>query len=72
MPKQCNCGYHTANDADAKVIFVDKTTGKRTRSSNLNGKYGDVINYSTADKIKYYENLGYELVDDGYNGGEIW
>ncbi|MDK8392249.1 MucBP domain-containing protein, partial [Lactobacillus gasseri] len=62
---------YTANDADAKVIFVDKTTGKELEAVTLNGKYGDVINYSTADKIKYYENLGYELVDDGYNGGKF-
>ena len=50
---------------------VDKTTGKELEAVTLNGKYGDVINYSTADKIKYYENLGYELVDDGYNGGKF-
>ena len=62
---------YTANDADAKVIFVDKTTGKELEAVMLNGKYGDVINYSTADKIKYYENLGYELVKDGYTGGEF-
>ncbi|MDT9588076.1 mucin-binding protein [Lactobacillus paragasseri] len=62
---------YTANDADAKVIFVDKTTGKELEAVMLNGKYGDVINYSTADKIKYYENLGYELVNDDYNGGEF-
>ena len=71
MPSNVIVVTYTANDADAKVIFVDKTTGKELEAVMLNGKYGDVINYSTADKIKYYENLGYELVSDGYNGGEF-
>lgn len=62
---------YTANDADAKVIFVDKTTGQDLEAVTLNGKYGDIINYNTADKIKYYESLGYELVKDGYTGGEF-
>ena len=71
MPSNVIVVTYTANDADAKVIFVDKTTGKELEAVMLNGKYGDIINYSTADKIKYYENLGYELVSDGYNGGEF-
>ena len=62
---------YTANDANAKVIFVDKTTGQELESVTLNGKYGDSIDYSTADKIKYYESLGYELVKDGYIGGKF-
>ena len=70
MPSNVIVVTYTANDADAKVIFVDKTTGKELEAVMLNGKYGDIINYSTADKIKYYENLGYELVKDGYTGGE--
>ena len=37
----------------------------------VDGKYNETINYSTADKIKYYESLGYELVKDGYVGGEL-
>ncbi|WP_049151220.1 mucin-binding protein [Lactobacillus gasseri] len=71
LPSKVIVVTYTANDADAKVIFVDKTTGKELEAVTLNGKYGDVISYSTADKIKYYENLGYELVDDGYNGGKF-
>ncbi|MEK2462490.1 mucin-binding protein [Lactobacillus gasseri] len=71
LPSKVIVVTYTANDADAKVVFVDKTTGKELEAVTLNGKYGDVINYSTADKIKYYENLGYELVDDGYNGGKF-
>ena len=71
MPSNVIVVTYTANDADAKVIFVDKTTGKELEDVMLNGKYGDIINYSTADKIKYYENLGYELVSDGYNGGKF-
>ena len=62
---------YTANEANAKVIFVDKTTGQELESVTLNGKYGDSIDYSTADKIKYYESLGYDLVKDGYIGGKF-
>ena len=62
---------YTANDAKAEVIYVDETTGKELETATVDGKYNESINYSTADKIKYYESLGYELVKDGYTGGEF-
>ena len=62
---------YTANAAKAEIIYVDETTGKRLETAVVDGKYNETINYSTADKIKYYESLGYELVKDGYVGGEF-
>ena len=57
---------YTANAAKAEIIYVDETTGKQLETAVVDGKYNDTINYSTADKIKYYESLGYELVKDNY------
>lgn len=62
---------YTANAAKAEIIYVDETTGKQLEIAVVDGKYNETINYSTADKIKYYESLGYELVKDGYVGGEF-
>ncbi|MDU6570126.1 MAG: LPXTG cell wall anchor domain-containing protein, partial [Lactobacillus johnsonii] len=62
---------YTANAAKAEIIYVDETTGKQLETAVVNGKYNETINYSPADKIKYYESLGYELVKDGYIGGEF-
>ena len=62
---------YTANVAKAEIIYVDETTGKELEVATVDGKYNETINYSTADKIKYYESLGYELVKDGYTGGEF-
>ena len=62
---------YTANAAKAEIIYVDETTGKQLETAVVDGKYNETINYSTADKINYYESLGYELVKDGYIGGEF-
>lgn len=62
---------YTANAAKAEIIYVDETTGKQLETAVVDGKYNETINYSTADKINYYESLGYELVKDGYDGGEF-
>ncbi len=62
---------YTANAAKAEIIYVDETRGKQLETAVVDGKYNETINYSTADKIKYYESLGYELVKDGYVGGKF-
>ena len=33
------------------------------------GKSGEAVNYSTAERIKHYQDLGYVLVTDGYPAG---
>ena len=32
-------------------------------------KSGEAVNYSTAERIKHYQDLGYVLVTDGYPAG---
>ncbi len=54
--------------ADQKAIikYVDQNTGTTLESDQVSGKSGEAINYSTAAKIKYYEDRGYVLVSDGF------
>ncbi|MEO5288429.1 mucin-binding protein [Limosilactobacillus allomucosae] len=52
------------------IKYIDDTTGKTLSSSNLpNGEVGSKINYTTADKIKNYQDLGYELVSNDFTDG---
>ncbi|MCC4380192.1 mucin-binding protein, partial [Limosilactobacillus reuteri] len=47
------------------IKYIDDTTGKTLSSSDLpSGKVGSKINYITADKIKSYEDQGFELVSN--------
>ncbi len=50
------------------VEYVDRTTNQLLDSTgdSIQGRYGEVINYSTAEKILYYTNRGYKLVEDGF------
>ncbi|WOY89711.1 MucBP domain-containing protein [Ligilactobacillus murinus] len=56
----------TQNDQKAKIVYYDVTTDTTLDESDLTGKPGDKINYSTADKIKELTNKGYVLVKDGF------
>ncbi|MEO5286264.1 mucin-binding protein [Limosilactobacillus allomucosae] len=52
------------------IKYIDDTTGKELSSENLEkGKVGSKINYSTKDKIKDYEDQGYELVSSDFTDG---
>ena len=52
------------------IKYIDDTTGKTLSSSNLpKGEVGSLINYTTADKIKNYQDLGYELVSNDFTDG---
>ncbi|MFR0602893.1 mucin-binding protein [Limosilactobacillus mucosae] len=52
------------------IKYIDDTTGKTLSSSDLpSGKVGSTINYTTADKIKTYEDQGYELVSNDFTDG---
>ncbi|OUZ17791.1 mucin-binding protein, partial [Enterococcus cecorum] len=50
------------------VEYVERTTNQLLDSTgdSIQGRYGEVINYSTAEKILYYTNRGYKLVEDGF------
>ncbi|MDO4670738.1 MAG: MucBP domain-containing protein [Aerococcus sp.] len=58
--------HYEANDQKATVTFIDDETGKTIHLESLTGKTGALSDYSTADKIKELEALGYELVSDNF------
>lgn len=56
----------------ATVTYVDGTTRKKLETVDLLGKSGEVIDYSTLERIKYYNSLGYTLLADGFTNGVIF
>ncbi|HFI0283025.1 TPA: Rib/alpha-like domain-containing protein, partial [Streptococcus suis] len=57
---------YTPNEQVGTVTYIDETTGQELEVENLKGVTDAAIGYSTADRIAYYESLGYELVSDNY------
>ena len=59
---------YTANDQNAKITYIDDTTGTSLKSESANGKFGEVIEFPTdvAKQIKDYEDKGYEKVSDNF------
>lgn len=60
---------YVKNDQKASVVYRDETSGSTLETVALAGKSGEAVNYSTAERIKYYQDLGYVLVTDGYPAG---
>lgn len=60
---------YVKNDQKASVVFRDETSGSTLETVALAGKSGEAVNYSTAERIKHYQDLGYVLVTDGYPAG---
>ena len=60
---------YVKNDQKASVVYRDETSGSTLETVALAGKSGDAVNYSTAERIKHYQGLGYVLVTDGYPAG---
>ena len=60
---------YVKNDQKASVIYRDETSGSTLETVALAGKSGEAVNYSTAERIKHYQDLGYALVTDGYPAG---
>ena len=60
---------YVKNDQKASVVYRDKTSGSILETVTLAGKSGEAVNYSTAERIKHYQGLGYVLVTDGYPAG---
>ena len=56
----------------ATVTYVDGTTRKKLEVVDLLGKSGEVIEYSTIERIKYYSDRGYTLLADGFTNGVIF
>lgn len=60
---------YVKNDQRASVVYRDETSGSTLETVALAGKSGEAVNYSTAERIKHYQGLGYVLVTDGYPAG---
>lgn len=60
---------YVKNDQKASVTYRDETGGSTLETVALAGKSGEVVGYSTAERIKHYQDLGYVLVTDGYPAG---
>ena len=60
---------YVKNDQKASVVYRDETSGSTLETVALVGKSGEAVNYSTAERIKHYQGLGYVLVTDGYPVG---
>ena len=60
---------YVKNDQKASVTYRDETSGSILETVALAGKSGEAIYYSTAERIKHYQGLGYVLVTDGYPAG---
>ncbi|WP_410536986.1 mucin-binding protein [Streptococcus salivarius] len=60
---------YVKNDQKASVVYRDETSGSTLETVALAGKSGEAINYSTTERIKHYQDLGYVLVTDGYPAG---
>lgn len=60
---------YVKNDQKASVTYRDETGGSTLETVALAGKSGEAVGYSTAERIKHYQELGYVLVTDGYPDG---
>lgn len=60
---------YVKNDQKASVTYRDETGGSTLETVALAGKSGEAVGYSTAERIKHYQELGYVLVADGYPAG---
>ncbi|NQP36405.1 LPXTG cell wall anchor domain-containing protein [Streptococcus suis] len=63
---------YTPDVQKASVTYIDETTGATLEITNLTGETDAAIGYTTADRIAYYESIGYELVSDNYPNGEVY
>ncbi|AGE39175.1 mucin-binding protein [Lactiplantibacillus plantarum] len=57
---------YLAKTETAIVTYFDQTDNKVIKTEPLQGAYGTMDAYRTADTIAAYENAGYDLVDDDY------
>ncbi|MGE9835310.1 mucin-binding protein, partial [Streptococcus orisratti] len=57
---------YTPDVQKASVTYIDETTGAILEITHLSGNTDEAIDYTTADRIAYYESIGYEVVSDNY------
>ncbi|WP_455470043.1 mucin-binding protein [Streptococcus salivarius] len=51
---------------EATITYIDQTTGTSLESNHVTGKSGEIIEYTIAEKIVFYESRGYELLTDEF------
>ena len=61
---------YTANKQAAKINYVDDVTGKTLETATAAGHFGEQISFGrdVNDQIKQFENQGYKLVSNNFNG----
>ncbi|WCE24305.1 mucus-binding protein [Weissella cibaria] len=70
-PTQDTTITYVANEQQATITYIDKTTGKQLAMDTITGHSDETSTYTTADKIAAYEAAGYVLVSDGYPGANF-
>ncbi|WP_259347656.1 mucin-binding protein [Weissella cibaria] len=70
-PTQDTTITYVANEQQATIAYIDKTTGKQLALDPITGHSDESSTYTTADKIAAYEAAGYVLVSDGYPGANF-
>ncbi|MCT3601397.1 YSIRK-type signal peptide-containing protein [Lactobacillus acidophilus] len=55
--------------ADGSIIYIDDTTGNNLENATFGGTVGAKIDYTTADRISYYQGKGYKLVSNNFTDG---
>ncbi|UOX37561.1 mucin-binding protein [Weissella cibaria] len=70
-PTQDTTITYVANEQQATIAYIDKTTGKQLALDSITGHSDESSTYTTADKIAAYEAAGYVLVSDGYPGANF-
>ncbi|TSO26648.1 YSIRK-type signal peptide-containing protein [Lactobacillus sp. LL6] len=58
--------------ANARVSYIDDTTGKVIETREFDGKLGNKINYDANSEIAKYENQGYKLVSSDWGKNVIF
>ncbi|WP_251716560.1 mucin-binding protein [Lactobacillus agrestimuris] len=63
---------YTANDQNAKITYIDDTTGTSLKSEAANGKFGELIEFPTDvdTQIKDYEDKGYKFVSKNFESNK--
>ncbi|MGV3311135.1 mucin-binding protein, partial [Streptococcus suis] len=63
---------YTPNTQVGTVTYIDESTGKTLETESLTGTSDSPIGYTTADRIAYYESIGYELVSSDYPANPVY
>ncbi|HFI0463732.1 TPA: YSIRK-type signal peptide-containing protein [Streptococcus suis] len=63
---------YNADQQKARVTYYDKTSGRVLETSDLTGLSDQEMDYTTADRIAYYESIGYRLVSNGYPDAPVY